>query len=615
MASNTVKTRTAAAAGMSRREKLRAAVKSTAFTYALLVLFGLAEGAMAMLIGTGEYGIPMFFSYFSSFTLVALNMLPPVLLMLLVYLVVGKAWMAFLPVSLLVSTLSFVNFFRMQIRGDAFVAADMSLVREAGMTFNSSYGLKLDWRLFLAAAFIAAGALVLCKFAKRRPGAWFVRAFGAVAMAALSFALFIGPYSNAALYENTQSESTPEEDLYTRDFISRGFVYPFIHSVQDLFPKPPESYTPQTVDELLGAYGYNDIPDGKKVDIISVMLEAYCDLSQYESLNFTTDVYAGLHALQTESVHGQLINNIFSGGTIDTERLFLTGYTRMESYTEPTDTYLYYLKDQGYATEGFHPGDGWFYSREEVHKYLGFDNYYFIDSFEDSAQSDAYFFDKVAQMYGERDSARPYFSHNLTIQNHGAYYDTGLANGSYIERGELSEPAYYILNNYLAGIYDTTQRIAAFVDGFRDSGDPVIILLYGDHKPWLGNNEYVYGELGISLAPETDDGFYNRYTTPYVIWANDAAKSVLGNGFTGEGGDFSPCFLMNKLFELCSWEGDEYMKAANALLEHIDVVNTPTNYFRLRDGSLTDTLTGAAEKAYADFRIIEYHRRQLTVNN
>jgi phosphoglycerol transferase MdoB-like AlkP superfamily enzyme len=615
MASNTVKTREDARAGASGGERLRAAAKTTAFTYALLVLFGFAEGFMAMLIGTGEYGLPMFFSYFSSFTLVALNLLPPVLLMLLVYLVAGRAWMAFLPVSLLVSTLSCVHFFRLQIRGDALVAADMSLVREAGMTFNSAYGLKLDWRLLLAVAFIVAGAFVLHRFAKRRPGAWFVRAFGATAAAALSFALFMGPYSNAALYDNTQSESTSEEDLYTRDFISRGFLYPFIHSVQDLYPKPPESYTPQTVDELLDAYGYDDIPDGKKVDVISVMLEAYCDLSQYESLNFTTDVYAGLRALQSESVHGRLVTNIFSGGTIDTERLFLTGYTRMESYTGPTDTYLRYLKDQGYATEGFHPGDSWFYSREEVHGYFGFDNYYFIDSFEDSSQSDAYFLDKVVQMYGERDRSKPYFSHNLSMQNHGAYYDTGLANGSYIERGELSEPAYYILNNYLAGIYDTTQRLAAFVDGFRDSADPVIILLYGDHKPWLGNNEYVYGELGISLAPETEDGFYNRYTTPYVIWANDAAKSVLGNDFTGEGGDFSPCFLMNKLFGLCSWRGDEYMKASTALMEHIDVINTPTNFFRQRGGALTATLTGAAEKAYSDFRVIEYHRRQATIDD
>jgi phosphoglycerol transferase MdoB-like AlkP superfamily enzyme len=595
-------------------KKLGIAAGTAPFTCAALIFFGAAEGFISMLLGAADYGMPMFFSYFSSFPLIVLNLLPPILLMLFMYLVTGRSWIAFLSVSLFVSTLSCVHFFRMQIRGDALVAADITLAREAGMTFTSAYTLQIDWRVVLAAALIAAGAAALGKFAGRPPGKWFIRLPGAALLAAVSLALYVGAYTDIGLYENTQGEYLPQEDTYTSDFISRGFMYPFIYSVQDIFPKMPERYTPQTAGWLLGAYGYDPIPDDKKVDIISVMLESYCDLSTLGKLDFTADVYSGLHRLQRESVSGQLIDNIFAGGTIDTERLFLTGYTRMDIYTEPTDSYLRYLKAQGYATEGFHPGDSWFYEREDVHKYLGFDDYYFIDSFEDGDPSDAYFFDRIARMYESRERGRPYFSHNLSIQNHGAYYDGGLTGAAYIERGDLSEPAYNILNNYLAGIYDTTQRLNGFIDGFRDGDDPVVILIYGDHKPWLGNNESVYAEMGVNIDPETEDGFYNRYTTPYIIWANDSAKAVLGNDFTGEGGDFSPCFLMNKLFELCSWGGDRYMKASNALMAYTDVINTPTGYFRPGGGALTDTLTGAAAKFYSNFRIIEYHRRSTPPN-
>ncbi|MDR1590191.1 MAG: LTA synthase family protein [Oscillospiraceae bacterium] len=595
------------------RESRGAITRNAALDYAALIFLGIAVGLVSMLLGAADYGTPMFLSYFSSPVLVALNLLPPVLLMLLIYLVTGRSWIAFLSVSLFVTTLACVHFFRMQILGDALVAADITRAREAGMTFNGTYTLRIEWRICAAAVLIAAGAASLAKFAGRPPGPWFIRLPGAALLVAISAALYAGAYTDTGLYEKTRGEYLPQEDTYTRDFISRGFVYPFIYSVQDAFPKMPDRYTPQMADWLLGAYEYDAIPDEKKVDIISVMLEAYCDLSEFGALDFKTDVYAGFHRLQSESVSGRLIDNIFAGGTIDTERLFLTGYTSMDTYSEPTDSYLYYLKEQGYATEGFHPGDRWFYDREEIHEYLGFDDYYFIDSFEDGDPSDAYFFDKVTRLYESRDRSRPYFSHNLSIQNHGAYYDTETMNGIYIERGELTEPAFNILNNYLAGIYDTTRRLEGFIDGYRDSADPVVILIYGDHKPWLGNSESVYAELGIDLDPTTEEGFYNRYTTPYIIWANDAAKAALGNDFTGDGGDFSPCFLMNKLFDLCSWGGDRYMKAANALRAYTDVVNTPTGYFRPGGGALTDTLSGDAARFYSNFRIIEYRRASAFV--
>ena len=41
-------------------------------------------------------------------------------------------------------------------------------------------------------------------------------------------------------------------------------------------------------------------------------------------LDFDTDPYADLHALEAESYHGQLVTNIFGGETVNTERAFLT---------------------------------------------------------------------------------------------------------------------------------------------------------------------------------------------------------------------------------------------------------------------------------------------------
>ena len=41
--------------------------------------------------------------------------------------------------------------------------------------------------------------------------------------------------------------------------------------------------------------------------------------------------------------------------------------------------------------------------------------------------------------------------------------------------------------------------------------------------------------LGIDLDVSTLEGFYNYYATPYIMYANDAAKQITGNQFVGEG--------------------------------------------------------------------------------
>jgi hypothetical protein len=319
-------------------------------------------------------------------------------------------------------------------------------------------------------------------------------------------------------------------------------------------------------------------------------------------------VYAAWHALQAESVSGWLVNNISAGGTIDTERLFLTGFSSLTDIRRPTDSYVRYFNSQGYYTEGFHAGDAWFYKRNSVTKYLGFDRYRFVEDFADATRRDDYFFPKIRELYSERDASVPYFAHHLTYQNHSPYHVEGTAEPWLISREGLTDGAFNILNNYLTGIYDTSARIWEFVGAFRDDPEPVVLIFYGDHKPGLGSFNSVYDDLGIDIDPGDEEGFYNLYTTPYAIWANDAAKTALGNDFTGDGGDFSPCFLMNRLFSLCGWGGDAYMKAASELFAVVDVLNTPTGAFRER-GELTAALSPDAAALYGDFQIMEYYRR------
>ena len=62
--------------------------------------------------------------------------------------------------------------------------------------------------------------------------------------------------------------------------------------------------------------------------MVGIMLEAFCDLTDFPALadhEAVQAVYEPWHQLEEESVSGNLLTNIFAGGTVDTEWGFLTG--------------------------------------------------------------------------------------------------------------------------------------------------------------------------------------------------------------------------------------------------------------------------------------------------
>ena len=113
--------------------------------------------------------------------------------------------------------------------------------------------------------------------------------------------------------------------------------------------------------------------------------------------------------------------------------------------------------------------------------------------------------------------------------------------------------------------------------------------------------------MGINIDLSTEEGFYNYYSTPYLIWANEAAKEVAGNDFVGYGDSISACFLMEQLFELCGWEGNEFMQASKEMREYTNVWSTATGYFA--EAGLSQTLSDAAQIEAEDFIKIEYYMK------
>ena len=603
------------------------APRERALHHALLALillgFAVVNGAFALLLAACSYAplyhLALFKSYFHHPPIVLLNLLPAVLLMALGYFLTRRAWAAYLISAVPTVGFALVNYYKIQLRGDPFLAADFRLFRTMSGILGH-YHLDLSRVVLLSVG--GAGLMFLLTLLLRNGvrGKW-LRLGGTLVCLALVPLLYTQVYMDSAIYRKTvNNDAIAHEWSDVEIFVSRGFWYPFIRSVSKAFPKPPEGYSAKNAEAVLANYADADISPEKRVTVVGVMGEAFADLSDFPMLAeqpAVRELYEPLHALEAESVSGDLLTNIFAGGTVNSEWGFLTGYSHHSEFRGNVDSFVRYFKSQGYDAVYRHPGYGWFYNRTNVNQYLGFDESVFTDNgFGElvNPQTAPFRSDKVLFDYLYRElSARgaddaPLFSFSVTYQNHGPYDDQTTSGTPYLTPAATgwSEASCNILNNYLGGVADTITELVRFTGELDELDQPIVLVFFGDHKPWLGNDNSVYLELGVDLGLETIGGFANYYSTPYLIWANRAAKQTLSADFTGAGETVSPCYLMAELFDQCSWEGPAFMQLQRGMRAVTPLLHERELF--LEDGVLTDTLSPEAAELYRQYRWAEYWR-------
>ena len=154
----------------------------------------------------------------------------------------------------------------------------------------------------------------------------------------------------------------------------------------------------------------------------------------------------------------------------------------------------------------------------------------------------------------------------------------------------------------------TISALTGMVHDLEEMEEPVVVVLFGDHKPWGGNGNSAYEGIGADFSMTSLESFYEYYSTPYLIWANSAAKEVLNNDFEGDGGDFSPCFLMQELFDQCGWTGPSYLQFTREVRQATPLVHQQGLYLT-PDEQLTDTLEEEQEELVNDLFYVQYYRQ------
>ena len=579
--------------------------------FLILLCAGICLGALALIFAYGNYSWGVFLGYLQSGFLLVINILPAVVLLFFLYGLVGRAWLAFLLDGAIVLGLSLGHYFKLIFRDDPLYFEDMLILREAkAMAGSDHYALFIDKRIVVALLCWALGTVLLFFLVRGKARGW-KRRLGTV-LAAVAVSAVVAPvYLDESRYDSVENYAYLNRWAATQDYISHGFFYPFIHSITEMVETPPEGYSQEETEEILASYTDADVPEDRKVNVISLMREAYVDFSRYDIEGLDCSGYDLYHQLEAESYHGDLVTNIFAGGTIDSERCFLTGEYKVRNYRSNTNSYVWYLREQGYTVEGSHPYYQWFYNRQNINGYLGFENYRFLEEdYENLTQAylpeDSILLPEIYNDFvANKETGKPNFSFNVNIQSHGPYSTTDYYGTVDYLSGDYTDGCKNAMNNYMAAIMNSDVELMKLVDQLRSEEEPVVLILFSDHLPWMGDSNIYYDEMGMDISGDTEESFLRHYTTEYLIWANDAAKEVLDCDFVGEGPTISPCYLMNVAFDLMGWEGPAFMQAMDELREVFPVVTIHGCY--IVDGEFTDAIPAQRQDLFDRFLYLQYY--------
>lgn len=586
------------------------------WTFLWLFLAGIGIGVLSLLFAVGPYGFSVFKSYFHHLLILFLNIAPVLLLIFCLYFLYGSARAAYITTSSVVVGLTFVNYYLLKFRDDPLMFADLLNAREGfSITVKQKYNLAPDRRMWFGIVCVLLGVFFISLFVRHRSAVRFRKRMVLALIPAVLMVPLFRTISNQEVYKQkaVNFDSTNQWSA-TQVYLSKGFVYPFLHSMTFRTLKKPSGYRTSDAEKILDKYQDAKIPDSRKVSVITIQLEAFSDLSETGAKGVDWDqVYGTYHKILENCYHGRLITNIFAGGTVNTERCYLTGFTQLKDFRENTNSYVRYFKSQGYSVTGSHPSYEWFYNRKNINQYLGFSNYYFYENYykklaNNKIAADNLLMPEIYRLYQkEHQDGKPVFSFNVTYQGHGPYDSSNVWRGEHFTDGRYSTASTNILDNYLGSIKDTAEQIQKLLESLQSSGDPVLVILYGDHKPWLGNDNSVYRELGINLNLSTEEGFLNKYTTDYVIWASDAAVSILGDHFKGQGPNVSSNYLMNQLFDLCSWKGNAWMQATEDVHQVLPVMTTVGRFSEGGDLVEEKDLSKKAAATLKKYNLIQYY--------
>ena len=341
---------------------------------------------------------------------------------------------------------------------------------------------------------------------------------GLITIATSLLLLYLVPYVSPSIqaFQNTNGNLVEIYDEF-------GFVYSFVNSIINKGIEEPEIYTKQTIENIV-KFLTKDSHDAIKANVIFIQLESFFDVTRLSGVSFTSNPIPNFIELKQNYSSGLLFVPTLGGGTANTEFEVITGmsldYFGTGEYPykgilleETAESLAYNLKKLNYRASILHNNSGNFYGRHLVFANLGFDAFSTLETmrnveFNDMGWAkDTVLVDEIMVALNQTD--QPDFVYAIAVQSHGDYPRVENPEYPFQVYGVMNPTDENQLEYYLSQIHESDAIIPKIISEIERSGEPTVIVFFGDHLPGLHFEGFIEG---------------NRNTTDYVIWDNLGLK-------------------------------------------------------------------------------------------
>lgn len=411
---------------------------------------------------------------------------------------------------------------------------------------------------------------------------------------AVCFSAIVG-LSNLYYAHGFMNLANPDFFSQTRGYNTHGLLEAFLENTRYLTSTEPAGYDESTVeqnmihfinseDQISDDLQGNTDPNVSDPNIIVIMNEALSDLSVAGDLQLDYDPLSYMNSLKNKEnvISGNCYVSTIGTGTSNTEYEFLTGNS-MAFLPSGSNAYQLYVKNrtdslasllssQGYSTDILHPYYKGNWNRPAVYERFGVETYTAMEDLNMTDNdllgefaSDEYNYSELIKLYEQKDPDKPFFMFNITMQNHSPYDYEDQSEFAPLVTIENMEGDYPLAIQYLSRLKFSDQAFQYLIEYFEKQSEPTIILMFGDHQPFLEDG--FYEELmGKPLAELEAEENQNRFITRFVMWAN----YDIPEGWIDQ---ISVNYLSSLLAECTNTKKTDYQKFLTSLYKQVPVVS------------------------------------------